>query len=76
MAALSSIGLAPKLFQDLLAPIASLRQERGMSIPLVEQNVRDAFAIADRALAMKSGRLVFEGVPGELIDHTRLLELF
>ncbi|BDG74666.1 ABC transporter ATP-binding protein [Roseomonas fluvialis] len=71
-----SIGLAPKLFQDLIRPIAALRQARGMSILLVEQNVREAFAISDRVLVMRSGRFIFEGAPSELDDHAKLMELF
>jgi ABC-type branched-subunit amino acid transport system ATPase component len=71
-----SIGLAPKLFQDLIRPIAALRQSRGMSILLVEQNVREAFAVSDRVLVMRSGRFIFEGAPMELDDHAKLMELF
>ena len=71
-----SIGLAPKLFQDLIVPIAQLRRDRGMAILLVEQNVREAFAVSDRVLVMKSGAFIFEGAPSELSDHSRLLELF
>jgi branched-chain amino acid transport system ATP-binding protein len=71
-----SIGLAPKLFQDLIGPIAQLRRDRGMAILLVEQNVREAFAVSDRVLVMKSGAFIFEGVPSELPDHARLMELF
>ena len=71
-----SIGLAPKLFQDLLAPVRALQQQRGMSILLVEQNVHEAFTVSDRVAVMKSGRLIFEGVPAELADHARLMELF
>jgi len=37
-----SIGLAPKLFQDLLQPIRALQKEHAMSILLIEQNVREA----------------------------------
>jgi branched-chain amino acid transport system ATP-binding protein len=70
-----SIGLAPKLFQDLIRPIAALRESRGMSILLVEQNVREAFAVSDRVLVMRSGKFIFEGAPAEL-DHARLMELF
>lgn len=71
-----SIGLAPKLFQDLIRPIAALRESRGMSILLVEQNVREAFAVSDRVLVMRSGRFIFEGAPSELDDHAKLMELF
>jgi ABC-type branched-subunit amino acid transport system ATPase component len=71
-----SIGLAPKLFQDLIRPIAKLRESRGMAILLVEQNVREAFAVSDRVLVMKSGAFIFEGPPSELDDHAKLMELF
>ena len=71
-----SIGLAPKLFQDLLAPILELRRRRNLSILLVEQNVDEALAVSDRAVVMKSGRVVFDGVPAELSDREKLLELF
>lgn len=71
-----SIGLAPKLFQDLLAPVRELQQQRGLSILLVEQNVGEAFAISDRVVVMKSGEVIFRGVPSDLSDRARLMELF
>jgi ABC-type branched-subunit amino acid transport system ATPase component len=71
-----SVGLAPKLFQDLLAPVRALQQARGLSILLVEQNVHEAFAISDRVVVMKSGHMIFDGAPAELADHARLMELF
>ncbi len=71
-----SIGLAPKLFQDLLRPIRALQQATGMSVLLVEQNVREALKISDRVLAMKSGAIVREAAPAELADNARLMELY
>lgn len=71
-----SIGLAPKLFQDLLQPIRQLQKREGLSILLVEQNVREALKISDRALVMKSGALVWEGLPSELDDNRKLMELY
>ena len=71
-----SIGLAPKLFQDLLAPIRTLQQRDGLSILLVEQNVREALKISDRAVVMKSGAMIWEGLPDELQDNERLMELY
>lgn len=71
-----SIGLAPKLFQDLLTPIRAIQQRRGMSILLVEQNVGEAFAVSDRVVAMKSGVMIYEGEPADLADHSKLLTLF
>lgn len=71
-----SIGLAPKLFQDLLQPIRQLQQEEGLSILLVEQNVREALKISDRAIVMKSGALVWDGEPEALKDNRTLIELY
>jgi len=71
-----SIGLAPKLFQDLMGPIRALQQQRGMSILIVEQNVREALKIADRVIVMKSGALIRAGVPADFADNTDLMELY
>ena len=71
-----SIGLAPKLFQDLMQPIRKLQLERRMSILLVEQNVREALKVADRVVVMKAGRMVHEALPGELKDNAALMELY
>lgn len=71
-----SIGLAPKTFQDLMTPIRALQQRSGMTILLVEQNVGEAFAVSDRVAVMKSGRIIFRGVPADLSDHARLMEMF
>ena len=71
-----SIGLAPKLFQDLLQPIRKLQRESGMSILLVEQNVREALKVSDRVIVMKSGVLIREALPEELNDNVKLMELY
>jgi branched-chain amino acid transport system ATP-binding protein len=71
-----SIGLAPKLFQDLVGPIRELQKERKMSILIVEQNVREALKISDRVIVMKSGQLIREGQPQEFNNNAALMELY
>ena len=71
-----SIGLAPKLFRDLMSPIRQLQQQEGMSILLVEQNVREALKVSDRVVVMKAGRMVHEALPSDLADNARLMELY
>lgn len=71
-----SIGLAPKLFQDLVGPIRALQKERQMSILIVEQNVREALKISDRVIVMKSGELIREGTPEEFSNNAALMELY
>jgi branched-chain amino acid transport system ATP-binding protein len=71
-----SIGLAPKLFQDLAGPLRALQQERKMSILIVEQNIREALKISDRVIVMKSGELIREGTPEAFSNNADLMELY
>jgi len=71
-----SIGLAPKLFQDMLQPIRALQREANMAVILVEQNVREALKISDRVVVMKAGQVILDTVPEELADNARLMELY
>ena len=67
-----SYGLAPMVVLEVLQVIKSLR-ERGITILLVEQNVRHALEIADRAYVLENGRVVLEGTCGTLLqsDYVR-----
>ncbi len=70
-----SQGLAPRIVQEVLQVIVRLRDE-GMSILLVEQNVRAAVQIADTAFVLDDGRRVFQGPASELAaDEERLRDL-
>lgn len=69
-----SIGLAPKLFEDLMQPVRELQQSTGMSILLVEQNVFEALKMSDRVIVMKAGELIWSGVPEELQGNSQLRE--
>jgi branched-chain amino acid transport system ATP-binding protein len=71
-----SVGLAPKLFNDILQPIRQLQQSERMSIVLVEQNVREALKLSDRAVVMRSGAIIWEGSARELEDNQKLMELY
>jgi branched-chain amino acid transport system ATP-binding protein len=55
-----SQGLAPLIVREVFDVVASMRRD-GMSVLLVEQNVRAAVAIADRAYVLDDGRVVHEG---------------
>ena len=55
-----SQGLAPKLAQDVMATIIRIKEE-GLSVLLVEQNVRNALAVSDWVYIMDLGRIVHEG---------------
>jgi branched-chain amino acid transport system ATP-binding protein len=60
-----SQGLAPLIVQEVFRVIADMRNI-GMSLLLVEQNVRAAVEIADRAYVLDDGRVIYEGSAAEL----------
>jgi branched-chain amino acid transport system ATP-binding protein len=62
-----SYGLAPKLFSDVLEAVKRLR-EQGITIFLVEQNVRYTLETADRAYVLENGRIVLEGKGKDLLQ--------
>jgi branched-chain amino acid transport system ATP-binding protein len=70
-----SQGLAPLLVREVFSVISRMRRE-GISILLVEQNVRMAVGIADRAYVLDDGRIVYEGPAAEFArDEERVREL-
>jgi branched-chain amino acid transport system ATP-binding protein len=60
-----SQGLAPLIVKEVFRVIATMRQE-GISVLLVEQNVRVSLAIADRAYVLDEGKVVYSGAAAEL----------
>ncbi len=70
-----SQGLAPLIVQEVFNVVADARRE-GISVLLVEQNVRAAVAIADRAYVLDDGRVVFSGSAEEFAsDEERVRAL-
>jgi len=65
-----SEGLAPMTVRQVAETIHRLRNE-GMSILLVEQNLRLALQLADKVYIMTKGRIVYEGLPDELAKDER-----
>lgn len=62
-----SLGLAPILVRDIFEVIKKIRGE-GMTILIVEQNVKQSLAIADKAYVLATGKLVMEGTGAALLD--------
>jgi len=70
-----SMGLAPKLVDEIFSIIASERAA-GTSILLVEQNARRALAIADRAYVMERGRITLSGSGAELLADSSVIAAY
>ena len=70
-----TLGLAPIAVKEIFDLIAQLR-DQGLTILVVEQNVRQALTISDNAYVLESGRIVMEGKGSELLNNSRLVESY
>ncbi len=70
-----SLGLAPLLVEQIFDTIRNLRT-RGVTILLVEQNARQALAIADRAYVMETGKIVLAGSAAELQTNPQVEQAY
>ncbi len=61
-----SLGLAPKIVEEIFETVRRLNAEDGVSILLVEQNAGVAFSVADYGYIMESGQIVMEGPVSKL----------
>jgi branched-chain amino acid transport system ATP-binding protein len=62
-----SLGLMPTLVTQVFDTIKRINAE-GTTILLVEQNVREALELADRAYVLQTGNIVLEGTGEELLE--------
>jgi branched-chain amino acid transport system ATP-binding protein len=70
-----SLGLAPLLVQDIFNMIKRINDE-GVTVLLVEQNVRQTLKMCDRAYVLENGRIVLEGSGQELLENEQVKEAF
>jgi len=70
-----SYGLAPKLFSEVLEVIKGLR-EQGITVFLVEQNVRQTLETADRAYVLENGRIALEGKGKDLLQDEQVKKAY
>lgn len=62
-----SLGLAPIVVNDMFRIISEVAGQ-GMSILIVEQNLKQALSVADRGYVLETGRIVMEGKASELLE--------
>jgi len=63
-----SLGLAPKIVQEIFAIVAEINRA-GTTVLLVEQNTRQALALAGRGYVLENGRVVLSGAGRDLLDN-------
>lgn len=71
-----SEGLAPKIVQQVFSDISGFVRSEGGRVVLVEQNVRQTLAIADRVFVLVQGRIVASGSPEDFASSGDLMDLY
>ena len=66
-----SLGLAPMLIQEVFSVLRSIKEE-GVTMLVVEQNVKEGLRLADRAYVLESGRIVREGPSQSLLGDPQI----
>ena len=67
-----SLGLAPRVTAEIMTLLARLRDQQGLTVLLVEQNVRSALSVADRSVVMALGRTTTADVSDDALRHAYL----
>lgn len=67
-----SLGIAPKLVQDIARSIVAINRDEKVSVLLVEQNSRMALSISNRAYAMSTGSIALSGDSKDLMTDDRI----
>ena len=70
-----SLGLAPKLVQQIKEIIVDINQQ-GTSVMLIEQNANMALSIAHHGYIMETGKMVMDGDPQKLLKDEDVQEFY
>jgi branched-chain amino acid transport system ATP-binding protein len=71
-----SLGVAPKIVQDIARSIVSINRDEKVSVLLVEQNSRMALRISNRAYALTTGAIALAGASADLLKDERVQHLY
>lgn len=71
-----SLGLAPMLVKEIFEIVRDINKREGMSVLIVEQNVRAALELADYGYVMENGRIVLDGPAAQLRENEDIKEFY
>ena len=71
-----SMGLMPKLVDQVFRVLSQLNRERGLTILLVEQNAMASLEISQRAYVLETGKYVHEGLAKDLLEDPKVKEVY
>jgi branched-chain amino acid transport system ATP-binding protein len=70
------LGLAPRVVEELRGLMRRIRDEHGIGIVFIEQNVELALRLADRGYILESGRTILSGRSAELLQSAEVKRIF
>ena len=70
-----SLGLAPIVVEKVLDTVTKINED-GVTVLLVEQNIRDSLTIAHRAYVLEEGKIILEGESRQLLDSNHIKEVY
>jgi branched-chain amino acid transport system ATP-binding protein len=70
-----SLGLAPIAVEKVLDTVATINDE-GVTVLLVEQNIRDSLQISDRGYVLEEGKIILEGGSRDLLVDSHIKEVY
>jgi branched-chain amino acid transport system ATP-binding protein len=70
-----SLGLAPLIVEKVLDTVRKINEE-GVTILLVEQNIRESLDVADRGYVLEQGNIIMEGKSRELLCDNHIKEVY
>jgi branched-chain amino acid transport system ATP-binding protein len=70
------LGLAPQVVQQIGHLVRRIRDEEGVSVVFIEQNVELALRLADRGYVLESGRTILSGPSAELLQSPEVKRIF
>lgn len=71
-----STGLSPVMVDEVFRRVVEMRERFGISVLIVDQNVRRLLGMVDRVAVLKAGRKVFDGSPASIMSDDQLWQLF
>jgi branched-chain amino acid transport system ATP-binding protein len=69
-------GMNPQETADFTAFVSRLRDERGLTVLLIEHDMRVVMGVSDRVTVLDYGEKIAEGTPGEIQKNERVIEAY
>ncbi|MEH7226052.1 ABC transporter ATP-binding protein [Bacillus sp. JJ1566] len=71
-----SMGLAPKIVNEILETLVVIKETLGTMVVLVEQNVKAALKTADRAYVLEQGKIILDGTSQEISSNPQVMSAY